>query len=203
MFRHLPFALSVLLLSACDPDVSELQQEVTSVGATSPVDDVPSEVVVTAAVQADHGAEVFAQHCASCHGDSARGDGPLAAALDPAPVDLTGPRPAHMRGTPGGRRAVIENGSPGTAMVAFKDVLSPEDLEAVYGFVHALHHGSPPDATDAGCAEHGEGGCSCGEGGGMGPGGGGMGHGGGRGMGPGGGGGHGGGMGPGGGHGGH
>ena len=34
------------------------------------------------------GAEVYRASCASCHGDLGRGDGPLAAGLDPAPSNL-------------------------------------------------------------------------------------------------------------------
>lgn len=88
------------------------------------------------------GAALFAVHCASCHGDDAGGDGPLAAGLDPAPADLRGrPRDPKFRGIP--RRTIIEEGSAGSAMPAFKALLSAEELEAVYGFVHALHHGQP------------------------------------------------------------
>ena len=36
------------------------------------------------------GAELFAQHCAACHGVSASGDGPLAPLLTVAVPDLTG-----------------------------------------------------------------------------------------------------------------
>ena len=35
------------------------------------------------------GAAVFASNCVSCHGTSARGDGPLANDLSPRPTDLT------------------------------------------------------------------------------------------------------------------
>jgi mono/diheme cytochrome c family protein len=35
------------------------------------------------------GAELYAIHCASCHGDGGRGDGPVAASLSTAPADLT------------------------------------------------------------------------------------------------------------------
>jgi mono/diheme cytochrome c family protein len=35
------------------------------------------------------GAELFATHCASCHGTDARGDGPAASALRTPPTDLT------------------------------------------------------------------------------------------------------------------
>ncbi len=37
----------------------------------------------------EQGKEAFARLCASCHGVEGRGDGPAAAALDPAPADLT------------------------------------------------------------------------------------------------------------------
>jgi len=89
------------------------------------------------APESDRGARVFATYCAVCHGPEGKGDGPAAVALVPPPPDLTGPRPAHLRGIP--RRSIIENGSPETAMAAWKGVLPAEDLEAVYGFVHAMH----------------------------------------------------------------
>ena len=82
----------------------------------------------------DRGAQVFSAYCAVCHGPEGKGDGPAAAELVPPPPDLTGPRPAHLRGIP--KRAIIDNGSPGSAMAAWKGVLSAEELEAVYGFVH-------------------------------------------------------------------
>lgn len=88
----------------------------------------------------DRGAELFATHCASCHGPEGRGDGPAAVGLDPPAADLVGPRAEHLRGIP--RRTIIEEGRPGTAMVGWKSILSPEDLEAVYGVVHAMKHGS-------------------------------------------------------------
>ena len=85
----------------------------------------------------ERGARVFAAYCAVCHGPTGKAGAPAAVALDPPPPDLTGPRPAHLRGIP--RRTIIENGSPGSAMAAWKGVLSPEDLEAVYAFVHDMH----------------------------------------------------------------
>ena len=36
------------------------------------------------------GMDVFANHCATCHGVSAMGDGPMASVLAVAPADLTG-----------------------------------------------------------------------------------------------------------------
>lgn len=87
------------------------------------------------------GNRTYQLQCASCHGTEGRGDGPAAAALDPKPADLTGPRPEHLRGQQGGRRAIIENGSPGTAMVGYAKLLTAAELEAVIGVVHAMRQG--------------------------------------------------------------
>jgi mono/diheme cytochrome c family protein len=43
-----------------------------------------------AAADMERGAELFAAHCAACHGAEARGDGPMAEILAVAPPDLTG-----------------------------------------------------------------------------------------------------------------
>ncbi len=114
----------------------------------------PEEPVAPAMTDsADRGAEVFSTHCAVCHGPEGAGDGPGAAALDPPPPDLLGPRADHLRGIP--RRTIIEEGRPGTAMVGWKAILPPEDLDAVYGFVHAMKHG--PDGKRRGGPHRGMG----------------------------------------------
>ena len=41
------------------------------------------------AQDADEGKVLFMDHCATCHGTSARGDGPMAAVLSVEPPDLT------------------------------------------------------------------------------------------------------------------
>ena len=45
--------------------------------------------VVLAQGNAAKGKDLFAQHCASCHGPTGKGDSPAAAALSPKPADLT------------------------------------------------------------------------------------------------------------------
>jgi mono/diheme cytochrome c family protein len=45
-----------------------------------------------------NGADLFAQHCAVCHGKEGRGDGPAAAAMKRAPTDLT-----RIARNPGGK----------------------------------------------------------------------------------------------------
>ena len=52
--------------------------------------------VVLAQGNAAKGKDLFAQHCASCHGPTGKGDSPAAAALNPKPADLT--NKAYMAG---------------------------------------------------------------------------------------------------------
>ena len=68
--------------------------------------------------EAPDGAQLYRTHCASCHGASARGDGPLADVLRHRPSDLTGIRRRYggfptdwMTSIIDGRRAVRSHGS--------------------------------------------------------------------------------------------
>jgi mono/diheme cytochrome c family protein len=63
------------------------------------------------------GRDLYLRHCASCHGQAGRGDGPLAASLKRPPADLTriGARAgrfdeAAVMSTIDGRHAVAEHG---------------------------------------------------------------------------------------------
>jgi mono/diheme cytochrome c family protein len=63
------------------------------------------------------GEEIFGRFCASCHGESAKGDGPVAPSLTKAPPDLTqisrryGKFPAdRIRDTIDGRNVVAQHG---------------------------------------------------------------------------------------------
>lgn len=94
------------------------------------------------------GAAVYAANCAACHGDRGRGDGPAAANLHPPPADL-----ASLADMPMGASdaflywTIAEGGAPfGTAMPAFKDRLSRDDIWAVAGYLRAH---LPPARDDA------------------------------------------------------
>jgi hypothetical protein len=67
--------------------------------------------------EAPSGQVLFLRYCASCHGRSGRGDGPLAATLQPRPADLTAIAkragkfdPAAVLAAIDGRRAVAAHG---------------------------------------------------------------------------------------------
>jgi mono/diheme cytochrome c family protein len=49
----------------------------------------PAALAQAASTQSTPGAELFRTYCASCHGSSARGDGPLAASMSKKPANLT------------------------------------------------------------------------------------------------------------------
>jgi len=99
---------------------------------------------------AEHiGAEIFQAQCAVCHGDDGRGTGPLAGSLAHPPADLT----SHFHVAPGIGDAylfwrVSEGGtvepflSLGSAMPAFKSVLSEKDRWDVLTYVHRQFHKS-------------------------------------------------------------
>jgi mono/diheme cytochrome c family protein len=86
-----------------------------------------------------HGAKIYAANCVSCHGPSGQGDGKAARNLSPPPgnlawlVQLPPPRlDAFMYWT------VIEGGGAfGTAMPAFRDNLSNDDIWAVVAYIEA------------------------------------------------------------------
>jgi mono/diheme cytochrome c family protein len=50
---------------------------------------VLSTALVAYAADAEQGKKLYGQFCASCHGQSGKGDGPAAAALNPKPRDHT------------------------------------------------------------------------------------------------------------------
>lgn len=81
------------------------------------------------------GAEVFKSSCQTCHGEAGKGDGPASSALNPKPKDL-----AELQ-------AVVEDdylfwristGKDGTAMIAWKGILSDEQIWQVVAFIRTL-----------------------------------------------------------------
>ncbi len=94
-------------------------------GKTSPLD----------ANAATDGANVFKVNCESCHGPQGHGDGPVAAALDPAPKNL-----AELQAIAGDDYLFwrVNTGKEGTSMVAWKGVLTDEQIWQVISFIRTL-----------------------------------------------------------------
>jgi mono/diheme cytochrome c family protein len=87
----------------------------------------------------DRGATVYAENCASCHGPTGRGDGEAGRDLSPPPGNLAWLSQMPMvRWDPFMYWTVAEGGAEfGTAMPAFKDTLSSDDIWAVIAYVQA------------------------------------------------------------------
>ncbi len=86
------------------------------------------------------GAELFATHCASCHGDSGQGDGPAAAGSKPRAADLTrlsaeaqDPGYLHFRIAEGGAFFPYMS-----TMPALTGVLNDTEIAAIVAHVHAI-----------------------------------------------------------------
>ena len=128
--------LSALVLSACSGGGGS--------GTARP--SVPADFNLTNPFdgQADAvsaGQALYATNCASCHGDMGKGDGPAAAALDPAPANLqntaaeTEPAYVYWIVHEGGAAAGLSS-----SMVAYEGILTEDQiwqiatyLEATYG----------------------------------------------------------------------
>lgn len=94
------------------------------------------------------GKEVFVKtNCNSCHGMEGKGDGPVAAALDPKPRDYTKGNfkfDANGDGKPGTDEdlaLVIKNGAAsygGSAMMMPNPTLSDEDVQQLIAYIRSL-----------------------------------------------------------------
>ena len=84
---------------------------------------------------AEAGAKVYATNCASCHGETGHGDGPVAASLTPRPVDLAALQAASADDM---LFWYISTGKAGTAMVGWKGILADEQIWEVVTFLRTL-----------------------------------------------------------------
>lgn len=127
LWMVLSFALFVI--AACD----------TKVETATLADTIPAEYVGkinplgVEAVSA--GAEIFKTNCAACHGETGHGDGPAGASLYPAPKNL-----AELQTQVGDDYLFwrINTGKEGTSMVAWKGILTDEQIWLVVSFVRTL-----------------------------------------------------------------
>jgi len=84
---------------------------------------------------AEEGAEIFRTNCETCHGPQGHGDGPAGDSLDPKPKDL-----AEIQKIAGDDYLFwrISEGKEGTSMVAWKGILTEEQIWQVISFIRTL-----------------------------------------------------------------
>ncbi len=85
------------------------------------------------------GADLFQRHCSACHGRGGRGNGPLAAGMQPPPADLIAPHLGYH--THGDLFWWIGHGYPNTPMPAFAAVLDERARWSLVAYLMALSFG--------------------------------------------------------------
>lgn len=110
---------------------------VTAYTATLGRDDrlAAQERVASDGVLREAGHRVYSVHCARCHGEGGKGDGPDAALFKPPPADFTGMRPSFAAAT-----SAIAEGVPGSAMPAWPR-LTRAETQAVTFYIRSLYRG--------------------------------------------------------------
>ncbi len=83
------------------------------------------------------GAELWTLLCLGCHGQDATGRRTLSRMLPTQPGNLSDPeRAAYFSGR--AKLWIVAEGSPGTPMFGWKEVLTEEDIEAVVAYLETL-----------------------------------------------------------------
>lgn len=91
------------------------------------------------AISLKAGEDIYKQNCVGCHGPTGQGDGPKAAELDPKPAVLADPQiTGNANSTPYDNFEVINVGIANTAMIAWADVLSEEDIWNVAYYIRTF-----------------------------------------------------------------
>ncbi len=86
------------------------------------------------------GEAIYAQQCATCHGDGGMGDGPTGQGLDPAPAPIA--HTSQMLSDSYLFWRISEGGAQfNTAMIPYKGILSEDEIWDVINYVRALGSG--------------------------------------------------------------
>jgi len=120
--------LSAIVLAACGGSATPTALATVPAeyaGKTSPL----------GADAATAGADVFKTNCESCHGPQGHGDGPAGAALDPQPKNLA---ELQTVATDDYLYWRVNTGKEGTSMVAWKGVLTDDQIWQVVAFIRTL-----------------------------------------------------------------
>ena len=105
-------------------------------------------LLAAGAAHADAGKDLFVKtNCNSCHGMEGKGDGPVAAALDPKPRNFAvgdfkfDANKDGKKGTPADLSMIIKQGAAafgGSAMMMPNPGLSDEDIGTIVAYVQSL-----------------------------------------------------------------
>lgn len=126
--------LSVFVLTACrESNNSPVSQQIST---PAPVpEEYAGKTNPFGSEAADQGAEIFRTNCETCHGSQGHGDGPAGGSLDPKPQNLAKLQEIAADDYLFWR---ISAGKEGTSMVAWKGILTEEQIWQVISFIRTL-----------------------------------------------------------------
>lgn len=147
-FAGLVSLFLAMLLTAC----GGLMDEPRIVATLSPTDE-PVIVRADSDPLLAQGAQLFAERCASCHGEFGRGDGPvIRAAQISAPPDFTQPSTMTIQGVQA-IYDVVTAGRIELMMPPWEGVLTAAERQAVAAYVAALGGEAPAAYSNQSQAE--------------------------------------------------
>jgi mono/diheme cytochrome c family protein len=122
--------LALPILAACETqtNASNTQTDVIPVEYAGKTNSLGADAAV-------EGAKVFKSNCETCHGAQGHGDGPASGSLDPKPKNLAVLQESVCDDYLFWR---INAGKPGTSMVAWKGILTDEQIWQVVSFIRTL-----------------------------------------------------------------
>ena len=136
---HFPLLL-LLLLAACTSLSGEPRIVATIPPATATLIQTPDRGEPATAPDLTNGARIYAENCAACHGDSGKGDGPVAQDTEGmVPRDFTDPARAREQ-TPHEWFRTITNGNIEKLMPPWRNVLTEQERWDVALYTYTMHY---------------------------------------------------------------
>lgn len=123
-----------LFLTACGEAASSVDSNQDAPPATVPAEYAGMTNPLGAGAVGE-GANIFQGYCASCHGETGKGDGYAGASLEPKPKDL-----AQLSAVVGDDYLYwrISKGNQGTAMIGWEGILEQEQIWQIVSFIRTL-----------------------------------------------------------------
>jgi cytochrome c oxidase cbb3-type subunit 3 len=122
-----------------DAELAAAAERYAAAAATAVTwDDDALRALLADPARLEAGKAVFVQNCAACHKEDGGGN------IGPNLTDdhwIHGPRPTQILG-------IIKNGVLDKGMLAWDQVLTPDEQAAVAAYVLSLHGSNPPDAKE-------------------------------------------------------
>lgn len=112
---------------------------IMQLSALADVVDGFSQVDGSSVVQSSNGQQVYATHCAECHGDSGDGNG---FAVDKLPIPVMPTDFIRERLSEEAAMRALREGVSGTSMAPWSDRLSEAEMSAAVQYVRSLYQGS-------------------------------------------------------------